>query len=89
VEKRHIKPQEELSTAHKVRKAEYFHQHGEIRRSAKVFKNNSKPTNDPAHSEPLQHLFPHPSEDYDSPQKMGEDSTQPLKRWEKKKETGP
>jgi hypothetical protein len=30
VEKRHIKPQQELSTAHMVRKAEYFHQHGEI-----------------------------------------------------------
>jgi hypothetical protein len=76
VEKKHIKPQQELSTAHKVRKAEYCHQHGEISRAAKVFTNNSKPTNDPAHSEPLQQLFPHPSEDYDSPTNMGEDSTQ-------------
>jgi hypothetical protein len=30
VEKKHIKPQQELSTAHMVRKAEYLHQHGEI-----------------------------------------------------------
>jgi hypothetical protein len=27
-EKSHMRPQQELSTAHKVRKAEYFHQHG-------------------------------------------------------------
>jgi hypothetical protein len=71
VEKRHIKPQQELSTAHMVRKAEYFHQHGEIPGAAKVFTNNSKPTNDPAHSESHQQLFPPPSEEYDCPQKMG------------------
>jgi hypothetical protein len=61
VEKKHIKPQQELSTAHMVRKAEYLHQHGEISRAAKVFTNNSKPTNDPAHSEPLQQLSSIPS----------------------------
>ena len=76
VEKNHMRPQQELSTAHKVRKAEYFHQHGEISRAAKVFTNESKPTNDPAHSEPLQQLFPEPREDYDSPPKMGDDSPQ-------------
>ncbi len=76
VEKKHIKPQQELSTAHMVRKAEYLYQHGEISRAAKVFTNNSKPTNDPAHSEPLQQLFPPPSEDYDCPLQMGADSTQ-------------
>jgi hypothetical protein len=74
VEKSHMRPQQELSTAHIVRMAEYFHQHGEISREAKVFTNESKPTNDPAHSEPLQQLFPEPREDYDSPPKMGEDS---------------
>ena len=30
VEKKHIKPQQELSTAHMVRKAGYLHQHEEI-----------------------------------------------------------
>jgi len=72
VEKRHIKPQQELSITHKVRKAEYFHKHGEISRAAKVFTNESnRPTNDPAHSESLQQLFPHPSSDYDCPPKWG------------------
>jgi hypothetical protein len=75
VEKKHIKPQQELSTAHMVRKAEYLHQHGEISRSAKVFTNNSNPTKDPAHSESLQQLFPPPSEEYDHPRQMGVDST--------------
>ncbi len=56
--------------------SEYFHQHGEISRAAKVFTNESKPTNDPAHSEPLKQLFPEPREDYDSPPKMGDDSPQ-------------
>ena len=73
---KHIKPQKELSTAHKVRKTEYFHKHGEISRAAKVFTNDSKPTNDPGHTEPLRQLFPHPSADYDSPPKMGEDLPQ-------------
>ena len=71
-----MRPQQELSTAHKVRNAEYFHQHGEISRVAKVFTNESKPTNDPAHSDPLQQLFPDPREDYVSPPNMGEDSPQ-------------
>ena len=43
---------------------------------ATLFTNNSKPTNDPAHSEPLQQLFPPPSEEYDCPRQMGVDSTQ-------------
>jgi hypothetical protein len=76
VEKNHMRPQQELSTAHKVRKAKYFDQHGEISRAAKVFTNELKPTKDPAHSEPLQQLFPEPREDYDSPPKMGDDSPQ-------------
>ena len=71
-----IQPQQELSAAHKVRKAEYFHKHGDISRAAKVFTNDAKPTNDPGHSEPLRQLFPHPSADYDSPPKMGEDLPQ-------------
>ena len=53
--------------AHKVRKPEHFHQHGEISRAAKVFTNDVKPTNDPGHVEHLRQLFPHPSADYDSP----------------------
>ena len=63
IEMRHIKPQKELSTAHKVRKSEHFHQHGEISRAAKVFTNDAKPTNDPGHAEHLRQLFPHPSAD--------------------------
>ena len=35
IEKRNIKPQKELSTAHKVRNSEHFHQHGEISRAKK------------------------------------------------------
>jgi hypothetical protein len=31
---------------HKVWKSEHFHQHGEISREAKVFTNDTKPTND-------------------------------------------
>ena len=58
-----------------VRKTEYLHQHGEISRLAKVFTNNSNPTNDPAHSEPLQQLVPPPSEEYNHPRQMGVDST--------------
>jgi hypothetical protein len=46
-EQNNIKPQKELSTDHKVRKSEHFHQHGEISREVKVFTNNAKPTNDP------------------------------------------
>jgi hypothetical protein len=64
-EQSNIKPQKELSTVHKVRKSEHFHQHGEISRAAKVFTNNEKPTNDPGHAEHLRQLFPHPSADYD------------------------
>jgi hypothetical protein len=51
IEKNNIKPQKELSTAHKVRKSEHFHQHGEISTAAKVFTNDAKPTNDPGHAE--------------------------------------
>ncbi len=39
-EQSNIKPQKELSTAHKVRKSEHFHQHEEISREDKVFTNN-------------------------------------------------
>ena len=76
VEKRHMNPQQELSTTHKVRKAEYFHKHGEISRAAKVFTNESKPTNDPAHSEPLQQLFLSQGQAMTAHQKLGEDSPQ-------------
>jgi hypothetical protein len=75
-EKRNIKPQKELSVAHKVRKSEHFHQHGEISRAAKVFTNDAKPTNDPGHAEHLRQLFLHPSADYASPLQMGEDTPQ-------------
>ncbi len=43
---------------------------------AKVFTNDSKPTNDPGHTEELRQLFPHPSADYDSPPEMGDDLPQ-------------
>ncbi len=43
---RHIKPQKELSTGHKVWKSEHFHQHGKLSREAIVFTNDSNPTND-------------------------------------------
>ena len=74
--KRNIKPHKELSTAHKVRNSEHFHQHGKISRAAKVFTNDAKPTNDPGHVEQLRQLFPHPNADYASPLQMGEDSPQ-------------
>jgi hypothetical protein len=54
----HIQPQKEKSTTHKVRQAEYFHQHGEISRVDKVFTNDSKATSDPDHYEHLQEIFP-------------------------------
>jgi hypothetical protein len=48
--------------------AEYFHQHGEISRTAQVFTNGSKPTSHPDHYKRLQHLF--------RPLQMGEDLSQ-------------
>ena len=73
---RHIKPQKELSTTHKVWKSEHFHQHGEIFRVSKIFTNDTNPTNDPGHVEYLRQLFPHPSADYVSPLQMGDDLPQ-------------
>jgi hypothetical protein len=54
-EKEHFQPSKDLSTTHKVRKSEHFHQHGEISRVTKVFTNDSNPTSDPGHYEWFQH----------------------------------
>jgi len=52
--------------------AEYFHQHGEISRTTKVFTNDSKSKSDPDQYECLQQLFPPPSGSYPSPLQMGD-----------------
>jgi hypothetical protein len=55
IEKEHIQPPKDLSTAHKVRKSEHFHKHGEISKEVKVFTSDSNPTSDPRHYERFRH----------------------------------
>ena len=73
IEKAHIQPPREKSTAQKVRTSEHCHKFAAISKASKALTIDATPTSDPGHVERLNQLFPPPSADYDSAVQMGED----------------